>query len=77
MTLFTPNFTVIHNGKTLTAGSPVEVADKDAEELEQFGTIVKTEPVAKPVQKAGPKPTKTARAKKEQATVIDEDDDIL
>lgn len=63
MATFTPNFTVIHNGKALVAGLPVEISDKEVNVLKDYGTIQ--------VQKT---PSKT---KKEQAKKVLDDDDIL
>ena len=63
---FIPNFTVIHNGMTLQAGSPVEVTERDADALKAFGTFEKAAV-----------PDKGKKGKKEQAKPVVADEDVI
>lgn len=67
---FIPNFTVIHNGMTLQAGSPVEVTERDADALKAFGTFEKT------AEKTAV-PDKGKKGRKEQAKPVVADEDVI
>ena len=67
---FTPNFTVIHNGMTLRAGSPVEVTERDVDALKAFGTFEKT------AEKTAV-PDKGKKGRKEQAKPAVADEDVI